>query len=560
MEIHAVMNIPDSHRMSAADIAEEDAIRQEVEKRIDMALGREQMLCDFYETLMKNGTIERDVLYEGMKANGLVMGNYALNRMREKDVQPFWSRDFDAHAIGNKNRNDYRERIENEVRKERRIKSGEWRAESGEGRVESGEVSAGSREARVESGEEREKRDLSLEGFEGLETPEEMKGQLVSDILAGKVQPRVERQETSAEKPRFIPSEEVVKEPMPLDGKLHREQTEEEKDFEAYFKKQSEMLKIGGWDTDYSDLFELKSMNEALADALALPPAVDLYKTLWTEGELCFLYADSNIGKSILAVQIGNELAENRKVMYCDFEMEEPQLPSRYASEDRVPYHFSNRLKRIGRPDMTKYPGKKEEDIVIPSIVQKAFMNDIKTIIVDNIGWLCNDAADGKIALKLMKELKEAKGKFGLSILVLAHTPKRDEFGRLKQNDLAGSKVLMNYCDAAFAIGRCQKDESMRYLKQIKVRSHEMEYGSDNVILMELIKEDKCVKFVERGFAKERDVIKETTEKDEAEMIRMVRKMLEEGLSMRTISSKTGLTRYKVSVIQQHLKSEEPEK
>jgi hypothetical protein len=43
----------------------------------------------------------------------------------------------------------------------------------------------------------------------------------------------------------------------------------------------------------------------------------------------------------------------------------------------------------------------------------------------------------------------------------------------LSANDLQGSKMLINFCDSAFAIGKSSNDKDLRYLKQIKQRSKE---------------------------------------------------------------------------------------
>ena len=47
--------------------------------------------------------------------------------------------------------------------------------------------------------------------------------------------------------------------------------------------------------------------------------------------------------------------------------------------------------------------------------------------------------------LKKLKYLKKLKSKHGLSILALAHTPKRDATKPLGRNDLQGSKMLINF-------------------------------------------------------------------------------------------------------------------
>src|ERR1700712_5016348 len=48
------------------------------------------------------------------------------------------------------------------------------------------------------------------------------------------------------------------------------------------------------------------SASHWLKKASAKPIPKMLFGKFWYEGEICILFADSNLGKSILAVQIGN--------------------------------------------------------------------------------------------------------------------------------------------------------------------------------------------------------------------------------------------------------------
>ena len=67
--------------------------------------------------------------------------------------------------------------------------------------------------------------------------------------------------------------------------------------------------------------------------------------------------------------------------------------------------------------------------------------------------------------------LKAIKEDLGISILVLAHTPKRTIARPLTENDLAGSKNLANFADNLFAIGRSPHGPDIRYIKPIKIRN-----------------------------------------------------------------------------------------
>jgi hypothetical protein len=61
-------------------------------------------------------------------------------------------------------------------------------------------------------------------------------------------------------------------------------------------------------------------------------------------------------------------------------------------------------------------------------------------LIIDNLTYLRDETENARNALPLMKFLKELKSKHGLSILALAHTPKRDSSKPLGRNDLQGIK------------------------------------------------------------------------------------------------------------------------
>jgi hypothetical protein len=62
-------------------------------------------------------------------------------------------------------------------------------------------------------------------------------------------------------------------------------------------------------------LFLIRTANECLQDAKGRPIPKKLFFEFWFEGELCILFADTGLGKSILSVQIGNELSQQGYVV-----------------------------------------------------------------------------------------------------------------------------------------------------------------------------------------------------------------------------------------------------
>ena len=82
----------------------------------------------------------------------------------------------------------------------------------------------------------------------------------------------------------------------------------------------------------------------------------------------------------------------------------------------------------------------------------------------------------------------------------------------ITQNDLAGSKKLYNFFDSVFAIGKSAKDNSVRYIKQLKVRYGNYTYDADNVIVSAIEKIGTFLQFVNIGYAAEKEHLKEQTD------------------------------------------------
>ena len=55
--------------------------------------------------------------------------------------------------------------------------------------------------------------------------------------------------------------------------------------------------------------FHVASMNDCLIKGLSLPPLIVLYPNIVLEGDLCIIFGQSGIGKTIFAMQVpkGNE-------------------------------------------------------------------------------------------------------------------------------------------------------------------------------------------------------------------------------------------------------------
>ncbi len=320
-------------------------------------------------------------------------------------------------------------------------------------------------------------------------------------------------------------------------------------------------------DENFQNLFKIQTANCWLADAKKRPVPKQLFDEFWFEGELCILFADTNVGKSILAVQIGNALsngqsienlrieAEKQIVLYCDFELSDKQFESRYSRKGENDkffsrhYQFSDNFIRaeINPNANVEHGFASFEDYLNNSLNYSIAETGAKILIIDNLTYLKNETEKAKDALPLMKHLKALKSRFDLSILALAHTPKRDYTKELGRNDLQGSKMLINFCDSSFAIGESSKEKGLRYLKQIKVRNTEIKFDADNVQLCQIQKPDNFLHFAFEGSGRESEHLKTFTEKDREQLIKKAKELHEKGESMQAIGDKLGVSKMTVS-------------
>jgi len=292
-------------------------------------------------------------------------------------------------------------------------------------------------------------------------------------------------------------------------------------------------------------IFTVKTANRTIREAALRPNPDALWLTLWYEGEVCCLFSDSNLGKSIYAVQIATSIAKKQKVLYFDFELSDKQFQLRYSDEANNLNQFPDNLYRV-EINRDSLDAVNFEEAVIGNIEQTAIKLGAKVLIIDNLTYLCVASEKGDAAGTLMLRLMALKRKYGLSMLILAHTPKRCLSNPITQNDLAGSKKLYNFFDSVFAIGKSAKNSSVRYIKQLKVRYGNYTYDADNVIVCVIEKVGTFLQFVDIGYAVEKEHLKEPSEKDSTQEKETIKRMIAEGKTYRVIASELGVTLGKV--------------
>lgn len=313
--------------------------------------------------------------------------------------------------------------------------------------------------------------------------------------------------------------------------------------------------KSGSPEMHSTGLLKHNTANNWIEQARKRPKPRMLFDEFWFEGELCILYADTNLGKSILAMQIGDSIskgecikgfrleANKQKILYFDFEMSDKQFENRYSIDYEQHYTFDDNFGRVEiDPDSMVPDNQSFEDFLNDSVEKLVIETGARILIIDNLTYLKNETEKAGNALPLMKHLKALKSKYNLSILALAHTPKRDLSKPISPNDLQGSKALMSFTDSSFTIGESQRDKNIRYIKQMKVRQNEFIYDANNVAVFLMHKPANFLHFELIDFGSEKEHLREPSEKDREQKIADIQDLRRQGLSNVQIAKRMGVT------------------
>lgn len=313
-------------------------------------------------------------------------------------------------------------------------------------------------------------------------------------------------------------------------------------------------------DASYSEhvgIFTIKPGNDWIRQAKERPIPKKLFDVFWFEGEICILFASSNQGKSILAVQIADSIsrgqpvkgfgleAEPQVVLYFDFELSDKQFETRYSLEYAHHYIWHENFLRVEmNPDADAPETASGFDSYLNQSIEEAIIQTgAKVLIIDNLTFLrSTEPESAKEASPLMKHLKALKKKYELSLLILAHTPKRDQSRPITQNDLQGSARLMQFCDSSFAIGASARDSALKYLKQTKVRNTAYVYDADNVAVCQIHKPGNFLQLELLGFAHEGEHLKAVNEKDTEARKEKARDLKAQGMNNVQIAKELGIS------------------
>lgn len=212
---------------------------------------------------------------------------------------------------------------------------------------------------------------------------------------------------------------------------------------------------------------------------IAIPEKV--FGDLWFKGEVSILFSDSNLGKSTLAndIVIGVQqkewdffdeksesctIKDRLNIAYYDFEMSDKQYMAKFKDMPEVDFKRTTF-------DYTNPECSFSSESIIANMESEIQAECHNVFVIDNLSVIESMGRSFDKTRKFLYQLKRIVTMTeNTSILLLAHTVKRNLEKPITQNDLLGSKAIINFCDSAFALGGSVKGEDIRYIKQIKSR------------------------------------------------------------------------------------------
>jgi len=320
---------------------------------------------------------------------------------------------------------------------------------------------------------------------------------------------------------------------------------EESRKFAESFDWEGEEKKLAPAPETIAGMLRVQTANQVIQQSAKEPDPIELYPHLIVENELTILFADTGVGKSVFVVQVGVEIASaGHRVLFVDLELSPKQFEKRYRSQNGNLFKFPDGFYRADFTPMCEMPKNISfEEFFMESLIKAVESCDANVIIIDNLTRLVSgDTDNAKAAIPILTSLYKLKTERQKTLIVVEHNKKSDPTRPISLNDLQGSKMKANFADGVFTIGKSHSSHKIRYVKQLKVRTAEVVYHTDNVAVYELDQRDDFLGFHFIGYGSEYEHLRKDRENVKQEKLEIVRKMKERGLPNTAIARELRVT------------------
>lgn len=305
-------------------------------------------------------------------------------------------------------------------------------------------------------------------------------------------------------------------------------------------------------------LFTTRNGREMLETEGGGEAAMPLFGHIWQEGEMAVLFGERSAGKSVLAVQIADSITRGvpvepfdhcprkQRVLYVDLALTERQFNARYSADAEHPgaalanrYQFSTRFNRAEADPLAKMPDsfKRIEEFILLRVVQELEQTQARVLIIDNIDRLNGQVMGTRDLAFVMSRLRTMKAICGLSILILADLPRRSHRSPLSSDRLMSSRFLSTFADSVFAVGRCRRDDSYRYVKHFRSAGSEVLFDEEHVPTFRILKEGgNCLAFRFEFYKSESYHLEPACPRHDRDRLNRIKSLAASGITQRRIA------------------------
>lgn len=232
-----------------------------------------------------------------------------------------------------------------------------------------------------------------------------------------------------------------------------------------------------------------------------------LFYPLLKENQLCILFGATGEGKSVLAIEIANQIAngstnwsffrvdtEPQKVLYIDFELGASSFQHRYKKCKLSPNLIIKNIDvglyntMIGLDNRSNIKVNKALDF-IEALTTK---NEAKVIFIDNLSNIADQVEQATEADRFISDLYGRLKALNLTIIFLGHTPKIQDNSKITINQLKGSSSLTKTFESVIGFKRSSINKNISYIKQLKTRQLDYIFDDKNVAMFEFNPNGPC--------------------------------------------------------------------
>lgn len=305
--------------------------------------------------------------------------------------------------------------------------------------------------------------------------------------------------------------------------------------------------------------FICRNLKNQLNEAALKPPLRPIIDDFIYENDLCVIFAGPNAGKTLFGTQILEIIASGKNiggfesqvrgpVLYLDMEMDDRKLAKRYGTDNNSVYQFNENIIRMSLD--RGFVGRLKAKNIIEEAIDRMKYYKAKLLFVDNFSTMGTDHEKSADALELMRLFRQVTIQTNGTIIIAAHTPKRNGSEILQVKDLAGSAVIGNFADSIVGLGEDFRDSNRRYLKGFKNRDAEKKYGGQMVLECEIKKADNGLLFFDMiGPSYESEMLVSEKEVEKTRRNSDILDLRNEGLSYKDIAIKLDMPRTTIQSI-----------